>query len=533
MTVRKLTLFLLVLNLIVLPSISFAQSSADPDFTRVTRPPESVEEMRKEREERKAAAQRTQDKELDKLEEADTTPGEVKQKDVKPTVGQAEKEAREETDEEEDECVKGKRACRVDRQVKEIESMVEETREEQKARSIWALPEAPKSVKGPIKVPYYLIAVPTTYVLRFLTWPIAAISYEMIKTGAINKVIDAVSNDERTFWVYPRLEIGFGNGFGGGVGVRHYDIADDNYQFYANYLVYVNLDQRGEFGIAKPDLTVVAGMPIGFRFDTKLVHDKDSSFYGIGNDSLQSNDSKYLVDAIYTGGAVTFEPVNKLIFNLGFFFLADQTGQGESPSVETVFPPQDLPGFGRDITYFIPGISIVYDWRDAIGRPERGGRYRGVFARYHGLGVYGFDFNLYSIELEQYIKLWIPRHVLALRTAWQYRQPTGGGEIPFFHLSRLDVYSPLRGFGWGRFRDRGSMVFNAEYRFPVWMFMDGAIFFDSGRVFHDIADVSFKDIKWSVGGGLRATTKNYFLFRLEVAYGGEDVRVMFKTSQAF
>jgi outer membrane protein assembly factor BamA len=274
-------------------------------------------------------------------------------------------------------------------------------------------------------------------------------------------------------------------------------------------------------------------MPIGFRFDTKLVHDKDASYYGIGIGSSKNNDAKYLVDAIYTGGAATFEPVDKLVLNLGFFFLADQTGPGENPSVQTVFPPDQLVGFGRDIIYFTPGISAVYDWRDATGRPEKGGLYRGVFARFHGLGVNGFDFNLYSIELEQFIKLWLPRHVLALRTAWQYRQPTGGGEVPFSHLSRLDVYSPLRGFGWGRFRDRGSMVFNVEYRFPVWAFMDGALFFDSGRVFHTMSDISFKHMKFSGGGGLRVTTKNYFLFRIEVAYGGEGVRAMFKTSQAF
>jgi len=520
-TARLISSLLLITGFLALPSLSFAQSSAEPDFTRITRPPESVEAMEQQRLERERAAREAE------LREGSAT-GDVGKEDAGPTVGEDKKGSPDK-----EKCVEGERACEVDKKVQEIEELITDTREKQEAQSFWELPEAPKSAKGPVKVPYYIVAVPTTYLFRFFTWPVAAISYEMVKSGAVNKVIDAVSNDDRTFWIYPRLEIGFGNGFGGGVGVRHYDIGHKNYQFYANYLVYVNLDQKGEFGVAKPDLVAIAGMPIGFRFDTKLVHMKDTNFYGIGNDSSKSNDSKYLIDAIYSGGALTFEPVKDLVFNLGFFFLADQTGPGESPSVNTVFPPQDLPGFGRDITYFIPGVSVVYDWRDATGRPEKGGVYRGGFARYHGLGVNGFDFNLYFVELEQYIRLWIPRHVLALRTAWQFRQPTGGGEIPFFHLSRLDVYSPVRGFGWGRFCDRGTMVFNVEYRFPVWEFMDGAIFFDSGRVFHKIADVSFDDMKYSVGAGIRATTKNYFLFRLEMAYGGEGVRVMFKTSQAF
>ncbi len=493
--VRFFPILLLIACLAAAPLPAFAQSGSEPNFANIVRPPQSDDAEGVVRDEE----------------------GEDKGKD----------------DEEKEECKEGEHACRVNRRVAKIENIIEETRETQQSKDIWELPGKEKDLHGARKVGYYIAAVPTTYLFRFITWPTAIFADYLIKKGAVRKVIDVISNKERTFWIYPRLELGFGNGFGGGIGMRHYDLFDRNYQFFANYLVYLNLDQSGGFGIEKPDLTTVAGMPIGFRFETQLQHNKDSEFYGIGIGSSKSNESKYQIDSIYTLSTATFEPYRNLVFNVGFAFLADQTGPGESPSVQTIFPMSQLPGFNRDISYFIPGISVLHDTRDATARPEKGGVRRGVFARFEGLGVEGLDFNLYMIELEQFIRLWLPRHVLALRTAWQYRQPTGGGEVPFFHLSRIDVYSPVRGFGWGRFRDRGSMVFNVEYRFPVWEYMDGELFFDAGRVFHTMSDISFKHMKFTGGGGIRVGTKDYFLFRMSLAYGGEGVKFLFKTSQAF
>ena len=72
-----------------------------------------------------------------------------------------------------------------------------------------------------------------------------------------------------------------------------------------------------------------------------------------------------------------------------------------------------------------------------------------------------------------------------------------------------------------------------EYRFPVWDYLDGQFFFDTGRVFSTITDFSFKHFNYSGGAGLRFRTRDFFLMRLQIAYGGEGVALLFKTSQAF
>ena len=91
----------------------------------------------------------------------------------------------------------------------------------------------------------------------------------------------------------------------------------------------------------------------------------------------------------------------------------------------------------------------------------------------------------------------------------------------------------MRGFDWGRFRDNASVVFNVEYRYPVWDYIDGQLFFDTGRVFNGPEDFSFKNFKFSGGAGFSFRTKDYFLLRFQAAYGGEGLKILFKTSQSF
>ncbi|MFH1830532.1 MAG: BamA/TamA family outer membrane protein [Pseudomonadota bacterium] len=430
------------------------------------------------------------------------------------------------------ECPYGSRACKVNKQIDEVEKTVEDVADQYKGGKVWRHFDKEGVTSGKHRILEH-IAMGPTYVMRALTWPMAVFSGFLIRKGVVRDVVDVISNDERTFWVYPKFELGFGSGFGGGVGIRHTDLFERNYRFRASYLVHVNLDQRGDFSFEKPDAFYIANRPFGFTFFTKLLHDKNTDFYGVGIGAQESARSKYRIDSIDTGFGALYEPLDHFIIAAGLGFAADYTDTGTQPSVQTVFPMSELSGFGRDIAYLAAGIRLKHDTRDAEGRPEKGGVRELAFTRFQGLGVNGLDYNQYDLDVAQYLKLWLPRHVLALRTKWEYRQPTSGGNVPFFRLSRLDVYTPLRGFDFGRFMDRGLYVFNIEYRFPVWDYLDGEFFFDTGRVFHTLSDISFKHLKYSGGAGLRLCTKNFFLARIQVAYGGEGVNFLFKTSQAF
>ena len=377
------------------------------------------------------------------------------------------------------------------------------------------------------------IAMSPSYAMKALTWPFALGANELIKHGVVRKIVDVVSNDERTFWVYPKLEMGFGAGFGGGIGVRHYDLFHRKFKLEASYQIHVNLDQTLYTSFGKDDITYINDRPLAFRAISHFKHRNRDDYYGIGIGQPKSAKAQYGMDEYRIGGWVGYGFIEHLELRLHSYFVWDDSRSGSgSPRANTMFPASQLAGYGQNIYYANFGLALVHDTRDCDAAPEHGGVRRLRFLRYQGFTTTNFDYNEYRLDVSQYFRIWRPRHVFVLRTMWEYQQQTGTA-IPFYRLAKLDVYSPLRGFGWGRFRDRGLAVFNVEYRFPVWDYLDGQFFFDTGRVFHKPTDFSFNHFKYTGGVGLRLRTQDYFLMRAQVAYGGEGVNFLLKTSQAF
>ncbi len=147
-----------------------------------------------------------------------------------------------------------------------------------------------------------------------------------------------------------------------------------------------------------------------------------------------------------------------------------------------------------------------------------------------GIGNGGFDYNEFQLEARQYFRLGKPRRVLGVRGFIISQQETGGSQIPFYRRSTLDSAAPLRSFSRGRFRDTGYFIFNAEYRYPVWDIIDAVGFFDVGRVFNNVENISFNNFKYSVGGGIRFVSRKLPLFSLMAGYGKEGTRIIFSTS---
>lgn len=430
---------------------------------------------------------------------------------------------------------KGPYAEKVERNLKQIEDAIQDLHTKYKDGSIWDSPYKgdEESESTGHKLKRYGLLVPT-YALRFATWPVAVVGDLLIRKGVVRKVVNVISNKERTFWVYPKLELGFGSGFGGGVGMRHFDLFHKNYKLSASYQIHLNLNQESNVSIGKPDAFYIKGKPVGYKVGTYFFRHHDIDYFGKGPESSLDSRSLFGENEIRTGGFIGYEFLNNLFLVLHNYFIwnSSHSDSGSSPSVDWMFPLSSLTSFERKIWYSDFGLSLMHDDRDSTIIPESGGYRRLAFSRYQGLNTGNFDYNEYDLELVQYIKVMEPRNILALRTKWSYQQQTADG-IPFYRLNRYDVDTPARGFEFDRFVDRGLAAFNVEYSFPVWRFMDGQLFFDTGRVFHSPQDFSFKHFKYSGGAGLRLRSSEFFLMRIQFAYGGEGAKFLFKTSQAF
>ena len=104
-----------------------------------------------------------------------------------------------------------------------------------------------------------------------------------------------------------------------------------------------------------------------------------------------------------------------------------------------------------------------------------------------------------------------------------------GSNIPFYELATLGGRETLRGFGEGRFSDRGRLLFNIEHRVQltaievmgvVTKFEVGP-FFDLGTVFDKGGDMQAKYFYPVYGAAFRAAVKPNVVGSVDVGVGKE------------
>ena len=363
-----------------------------------------------------------------------------------------------------------------------------------------------------------------SYVLKGVTYPLLELGKLLERHPGI------FSFEERNWLIVPLIEAGGGDGFGGGLFFQYRNLFDKGYQLRLYYQVHTDLDQRAFLVLDSPPVEYLWDRPIRYQVRVDFRNNPNARFYGRGSDSLQSDKSEYGLDRVRGGGHLDYQILSRLKVKIPVDFMTVNTrsAKGNARSVEDTFPASEIPGFDKRLTYFITGLELKYDTTDSEVTPTRGGSDSFQFLRYQGLSHSGFDFNEYFLDLRQYVALWTPRHVLAFRNAWKFQQGTGDSQVPFVLFSELDWKQLLRGFDRGRFRDNSYVLFNFEYRFPIWDFIDGKVFLDTGKVFRASTDVSFDHWKYAAGGGISFILRDLVLFTVEVGYGGEGPRAVFR-----
>ncbi|MCZ6818647.1 MAG: BamA/TamA family outer membrane protein, partial [Calditrichaeota bacterium] len=146
-----------------------------------------------------------------------------------------------------------------------------------------------------------------------------------------------------------------------------------------------------------------------------------------------------------------------------------------------------------------------------------------------------FAYNRFTVEAAQFFPVpFLAKHrTLAIRGMFEKLDRIGSQQIPFYELSTLGNAANLRAFDQNRFRGRGLLLFNFEYRYPVWDTWDAVIFVDEGQVYDDLGDISLDNFHTAIGTGLRFMSPAGFLMRFEIARGSEQWRVLFQISPNF
>jgi len=258
-------------------------------------------------------------------------------------------------------------------------------------------------------------------------------------------------------------------------------------------------------------------------------------YYGLGTTNSTDDKAVYGFQEPYGVATLYARPIHRLISVRGGLEASqwEQTpGSGSSPSVETVYTPDALPGLGATITYVHSHAMLGVDSRPAAGYARRGGFYGVTFHDYTDTsGIHGF--TQWDYEAVQHLPLLREAWVISLHGRVSSTGSKQNEEIPFFMLPAVGGGSSLRGFSSWRFRDRNSLELQAEWRVMVNRFIDMAVFFDAGKVTAHARDLNLDALKTDAGLGIRFHGPIATPLRVEIAHGNEGLSFIFAASASF
>ena len=135
-------------------------------------------------------------------------------------------------------------------------------------------------------------------------------------------------------------------------------------------------------------------------------------------------------------------------------------------------------------------------------------------------------FSRYELEIK---KLFPSESKRAILIVLADLQATIGTQVPFFEQSSLGGQNNLRGFGVDRFIDKHLVSLSVEERIHlartkvagVTADFEIAPFLDTGQVFNDYKDVSFKSYRMTPGVGFRGIVRPNVVGRVDYGYSRE------------
>jgi len=338
-----------------------------------------------------------------------------------------------------------------------------------------------------------------------------------------------IIKSEKSLSVFPILmyDTDIGTGYGAKAKFVNYLAKKESFD-----LIVFN-STKGErwyvFTFSIPDFEIRQGTKYSLSFDTRAEYDKllKSNFFGIGPDSKQEDLTNFtfkkseLQLTVGRGFSSSFVVEGSYVFrNIKYFDVKDGAFKETLESVGEQFSP------------FV-SLLARYDTSDSRIHPKRGIHllFQNDLASSH-LGNKNASFYRFNVDFRKYTLLFGTRDVLAFRILVQN---ISGDKIPLFEMSVLgggSTQNAMRGHQMSRFQDKGKILLNAEYRFPLWRRLGGNIFIDAGSVWPSFKQMDLQKFAVDMGWGLRYYLKN-FLARFDMGFSKEGTGIYFNFGHVF
>lgn len=377
-------------------------------------------------------------------------------------------------------------------------------------------------------VPRALLLVP-----RAAVWtvgqPIRGAAYAYEEYNLRGRFRDTFFNVDGTFGIYPVGTYERGFGLTGGARLVHRDLfgererlklrADVGGRYRQAYGMKLRSGQR--FG------------PVVLELDTSYERRPREKFFGIGNADAAVA-AEFREDAVRNVGTLDVEVTRHWHARTsGALMVRDFAGDDIATSYDTT----QLVGFTDGVRNLYVEQQVVYDSRRptsiyASEALDGTGWLLGIHAGItRGIGEDRSAYYTVGGEVQRYFDLYRGSRTLAVRALVE-TVIGDDGRIPFIDLPRLGGGDYLRGYAYGRFRDRTVALGTVEYAWDLGNYLAGYLFVDAGRTYRSLAELEASDLHIGYGGGVQVHTMKSFVARLQVAASHEDTFLQLAFSPA-
>jgi hypothetical protein len=288
----------------------------------------------------------------------------------------------------------------------------------------------------------------------------------------------------------------------------------------------------------------------------RRINAREQDFYGIGPNTTLNGRATYGLQQteLYAGFN---NPLSSWISaGFDFSFLAPRVTSSVNSgatALASAYNEQTAPGLGvRDnFVRYEPYVTLRVPPQRSLNTRLRAG-----YAIFHDLGDARYSFRRVEATSKTTIPLWAPSHNTPSHRPWiantmcpSLRSATRcsvgtlaitadvttsysgtGHQVPFYFdptLGGADIENndTLRGFRDYRFRGPNSVLFQVEYRHPVWGPLGVLSFYDLGEVALQPGELSLGGMRHDIGLGIYLHLGNRELVRFYVGFGsGEGTR---------
>jgi len=296
------------------------------------------------------------------------------------------------------------------------------------------------------------------------------------------------------------------------------------------------------FGLNTKGAFYITGNLTTYWFDNRLrffldawYRNMDDHYWGIGMDKAFDVEKGDETTSYHDESYRISPTIMYIIFkNLFLGIKADFNTTKATDISELMLEDQNILKYGTNIDNRGVGVILGYDSRDFPPNASEGLliKLEGLFYN-KSFGSIS-DYQIIELDYRQYISIIREGSVLA----WQLKSRMGYQDIPWSDMLKLGSSNDLRGYYWGRFRDKSMLFLMMEYRHSFFsrktmkFSRHGLMFwFGGGTVYREPHEIE-KGI-FNIGLGYRYELQPRMNLRIDVGFGDESVGVYLGFNEAF